>query len=38
MSAFHLYFFFSGFSLGLLFGPVILHLLKAWFSSPHARP
>jgi hypothetical protein len=34
MSALPITFFFSGLSIGLLIGPIIVHSLKAWFSTP----
>ena len=34
MPSFPIFLFFSGLSIGLLLGPVIVRILKAWFSSP----
>ena len=33
MPALPIYFFFSGLSIGLLIGPIIVRSLKAWFST-----
>ena len=34
MPAILIYSFFSGLSIGLLIGPIIVHSLKAWISTP----
>ena len=40
MSSLPIFLFFSGLSIGLLVGPIILYFLKAWFSSrqPAEKP
>ena len=35
MPSLPIFFFFSGLSIGLLIGPIIVHSLKAWFSTRH---